>query len=34
MLERCNEVERLRVNMDKTKVMCCKMRTGQAENSG
>lgn len=24
----------LRVNMDKTKVMCCKVRTGQAENSG
>jgi hypothetical protein len=24
----------LRVNMDKTKVMCCKTRTGQAENSG
>ena len=24
----------LRVNMEKTKVMCCKMRTGQAENSG
>lgn len=24
----------LRVNMDKTKVMCCKLRTGQVENSG
>ena len=24
----------LRVNMEKTKVMCCKVRTGQAENSG
>ena len=24
----------LRVNMDKTKVMCCKVRTGQADNSG
>ena len=24
----------LRVNMDKTKVMCCEVRSGQAENSG
>ena len=27
-------VQKIRVNMDKMKVMCCKVRTGQAENSG
>ena len=35
MLERRNEVKgtQLRVNMRKTKVMCCKVRTGQTEHS-
>ena len=28
------ESKGLRVNMEKTKVMCCKVRSGQAENSG
>ena len=34
VLERCNEVKRgSRVNIDKTKVMSCTVRTGRAENS-